>query len=93
MFVYFVWLCFFVFEFLCLYFLCGVVFRVMVYKRPCAYVNFCDYVTVPRNELLRFIFHTCTAQVELGAGMFTFLEHTHMSLTSMFDVTEQVELG
>jgi len=24
--------------------------------------------------------------------MFTFLEHAHMSLTSMFDVTEQVEL-
>ena len=25
--------------------------------------------------------------------MFTFLEHAHMSLTSMFDVTEQVGLG
>jgi len=26
-------------------------------------------------------------------GVFTFLEHAHMSLTSMFDVTEQVGLG
>ena len=26
-------------------------------------------------------------------GMFTFLEHAHMSWTSMFDVTEQVGLG
>ena len=33
-----------------------------------------------------------TEQVGLGwggVGLFTFLEHAHMSLTSMFDVTEQ----
>ena len=37
-----------------------------------------------------------TEQVGLGwggAGMFTFLEHAHMSLTSMFDVTAQVGWG
>ena len=37
-----------------------------------------------------------TEQVGLGwggVGMFTFLEHAHMSLASMFDVTEQVGWG
>ena len=57
------------------------VFGVTCHKRPCAYVNFCDHVTVPRNELLRYIFHTCTARVGLGwggVGTLTFLEHAHM---------------
>ena len=62
------------------------VLGVMVYKRPCAYVSFCVHVKVPclmwRN---RWGWG--------GVGMFTFLEHAHMSLTSMFDVTEQMGLG
>ena len=64
----------------------GYVFGVMVYKRPCAYVSFCVHVTVPCLMLQnRWGWG--------GVGMFTFLEHAHMSLTSMFDVTEQVGLG